>query len=171
MPYRFPHSNFSRKMTLNEQLARQLKDLFLTGQWIGTDLNLKAQLDDVDVEMANAKYESLNTVALLAFHLNYYLEGVLNVFKGGSLDIRDKYSYDMPPITTQEEWETMRENIYRNAEYFVYLVEHMPASQLTDPFTDEKYGTYQRNLIGILEHSYYHLGQIVLIKKLLKTRK
>jgi len=41
---------------------------------------------------------------------------------------------------------------------------------LTDDFTDEKYGTYQRNLIGILEHSYYHLGQIVLIKKLLKTQ-
>ena len=158
-------------MTLNQQLAKQLRDLFLSGQWIGTNLNLKAQLDDVDVEMANAKYESLNTIALLAFHLNYYLEGVMNVFKGGTLDIKDKYSYDMLPITTQEEWETMRDNIYRNAEYFIYLVEQMQASQLADAFTDEKYGTYQRNLIGILEHSFYHLGQIVLIKKLLKNQK
>ncbi|HMR90431.1 MAG TPA: DUF1572 domain-containing protein [Saprospiraceae bacterium] len=157
-------------MTLNEQLAKQLKDLFLTGQWIGMDLNLKAQLDDVDVEMANTHYESLNTIALLSFHLNYYLEGVINVFKGGTLDIRDKYSYDMPTITSQQEWDTMRENIYRNAEYFVYLVEQMPTSQLNDAFTDEKYGTYLRNLMGILEHSYYHLGQIVLIKKLLKTK-
>jgi hypothetical protein len=61
-------------MTLNEQLAKQIKDLFLTGQWIGTNLNLKAQLDDVDFNLANAKYESLNSIALLAFHLNYYLE-------------------------------------------------------------------------------------------------
>ena len=58
-------------MTLNEQIAKQLKDLFLTGQWIGTNLKLKAQLDDVDLEMANARYESLNSIALLAFHLNY----------------------------------------------------------------------------------------------------
>jgi len=157
-------------MTLNQQLGKQIKDLFLSGQWIGPDLNLKAQLDDVDVTMANARYESLNTIALLAFHLNYYLEGVINVFKGGTLDIRDKYSYDMPAVTSQEEWETMRANIYRNAEYFIYLVEKMPTSQLTDDFTDPKYGTYQRNLIGILEHSYYHLGQIVLIKKLLKIK-
>ncbi len=158
-------------MTLNEQIARQLKDLFLTGQWIGTNLNLKAQLDDVDLEMANARYESLNTIALLAFHLNYYVEGVINVLKGGTLDIKDKYSFDMSPITSQEEWDIMRESIYRNAEYLVFLVDHMPLSQLTDPFTDEKYGTYFRNLIGILEHSYYHLGQIVLIKKLLNIRK
>jgi uncharacterized damage-inducible protein DinB len=157
-------------MTLNEQIAKQLKDLFLTGQWIGTDLNLKAQLDDVDVEMANTKYESLNTIALLAFHLNYYLEGVMNVFKGGTLDIRDKYSYDMQRITSPEDWNTMRENIYRNAEYFVYLVEQMPTSQLNDAFTEEKYGTYLRNLMGILEHSYYHLGQIVLIKKLIRAK-
>lgn len=157
-------------MSLNEQIAKQLKDLFLTGQWIGTNLNLKAQLDDVDVEMANTTYESLNTIAMLAFHINYYLEGVMNVFKGGTLDIRDQYSYDMPSITSQQEWDTMRENIYRNAEYFVYLVEQMPTSKLNDPFTDEKYGTYLRNLMGMLEHSYYHLGQIVLIKKLLKNK-
>lgn len=156
-------------MTLNEQLAKQLRDLFLTGQWIGPDLNLKAQLDDVDVEEANAKYESLNTIALLAFHLNYYLEGVINVFKGGTLDIKDKFSYDMPLMTSQEEWDTMRKNIFRNAEYFITLVEQMPTSQLNDAFSDEKYGTYHRNLLGILEHSYYHLGQIVLIKKLLRN--
>jgi hypothetical protein len=157
-------------MTLNEQLAKQLKDLFLSGQWIGTDLNLKAQLQDVDISMANAKYESLNTIAILAFHLNYYLEGMIKVFKSGSLDIRDQYSYDMTPITSQVEWDTMRDNVFRNAEYFVYLVEQMPTSQLQDAFTDEKYGTYLRNILGMLEHSYYHLGQIVLIKKLLKNK-
>lgn len=157
-------------MTLNEQLAKQLKDLFLTGQWIGPNLNLKAQLDDVDFAMANTRYGSLNTIALLAFHINYYLEGVLNVLKGGSLDIRDKFSYDMPSITSQQEWDIMRENIYRNAEYFVMLIEQMPASKLHDPFTDEKYGSYLKNLMGMLEHSYYHLGQIVLIKKLIREK-
>lgn len=157
-------------MSLNEQIAKQLRELFLSGQWIGNDLNLKSQLDDVDVEMANTKYQSLNSIALLAFHLNYYLEGVMNVFKGGPLVIRDKYSYDMPPITSQKEWDTVRENIYRNAEYFIYLVEQMPTSQLNDAFTDEKYGNYLRNLMGVLEHSYYHLGQIVLIKKLIKVK-
>lgn len=86
------------------------------------------------------------------------------------MDIKDKYSFDMTPLASQEEWDTMRHNIYRNAEYFVKLVEQMPPSQLKDPFTDEKYGTYLRNLMGLLEHSYYHLGQIVIIKKLLSSK-
>lgn len=154
-------------MQLNEQLSKQLNDLFLSGQWVGTNLNLKAQLDDVNFEMAVAKYNSLNSIAMLAFHINYYLEGLMTVFNGGSLDIKDKFSYDMPPISSQEEWDAMRSGIYRNAECFVELVEQMTLSQLDEPFVDEKYGTYLRNLIGMLEHSYYHLGQIVLIKKLL----
>lgn len=157
-------------MKLNEQISKQLKDLFLTGQWVGTNLNLKAQLDDVSFEMAVTKYDSLNTIAMLAFHINYYLEGVMEVFKGGNLEIKDKYSYDLPPISSQAEWDAMRLKIYQNAENFVLLVEQMPLARLDEPFTDEKYGTYLRNLIGMLEHSYYHLGQIVLIKKLVLSQ-
>jgi len=157
-------------MKLNEQISKQLKDLFLTGQWVGTNLNLKTQLDDVSFEMAVTKYDSLNTIAMLAFHINYYLEGVMEVFKGGNLEIKDKYSYDLPPISSQAEWDAMRSKIYQNAENFVLLVEQMPLARLDEPFTDEKYGTYLRNLIGMLEHSYYHLGQIVLIKKLVLSQ-
>ncbi|MGN6163930.1 MAG: hypothetical protein ACTHOF_05245 [Flavisolibacter sp.] len=43
----------------------------------------------------------------------------------------------------------------------------MADSKLDEIFVDEKYGTYYRNLQGIIEHTHYHLGQIVLIKKLL----
>ena len=35
----------------------------------------------------------------------------------------------------------------------------------------EKYGNYFRNLTGIIEHLHYHLGQIVLIKKLIAEGK
>ena len=35
------------------------------------------------------------------------------------------------------------------------------------PFIDAKYGTFLRNIEGVIEHSYYHLGQISLIRKLI----
>ena len=38
---------------------------------------------------------------------------------------------------------------------------------MKENFVDEKYGTFQRNIEAMIEHSYYHLGQIVLIKKML----
>jgi len=43
----------------------------------------------------------------------------------------------------------------------------MPDKKLNEIFVNEKYGTYLRNIEAVIEHSYYHLGQIVLIKKLI----
>jgi hypothetical protein len=33
-------------------------------------------------------------------------------------------------------------------------------------FVDAKYGDYARNIEGVIEHSYYHLGQVVLVRKM-----
>jgi hypothetical protein len=30
---------------------------------------------------------------------------------------------------------------------------------------EEKYGSVLRNIMGVIEHTHYHLGQIVLLKK------
>lgn len=56
---------------------------------------------------------------------------------------------------------------WNDAEEFASLIERMSEDKLKRVFVDEKYGTYQRNIDGIIEHSYYHLGQIVMIKKIL----
>jgi hypothetical protein len=32
-------------------------------------------------------------------------------------------------------------------------------------FDDGKYGTVLRNILGLIEHTHYHLGQIVILKK------
>ena len=47
----------------------------------------------------------------------------------------------------------------------------MPEDQLEAVFTDEKYGKYRRNLEGMIEHSYYHLGQVTIIKKMIRETK
>ena len=43
----------------------------------------------------------------------------------------------------------------------------MSAEKLEDVFFDEKYGTYLRNIEGMIEHCYYHLGQVSLIRKMI----
>ena len=45
----------------------------------------------------------------------------------------------------------------------------MPEERLDENFVDEKYGNYTRNIDGMIEHSYYHLGQISLIKKIINA--
>ena len=47
----------------------------------------------------------------------------------------------------------------------------MTDEKLFSPFIREEYADYFRNLIGMLEHAYYHFGQIVIIKKLIRNNK
>ena len=106
----------------------------------------------------------------MAQHIHYYINGVKNVFKGGTLDIKDQFSFDFPPIQSQQEWNDFLQKFWNDAEEFASLIEQMPDEKLNEDFVNPKYGTYLRNIDGMIEHSYYHLGQISLIKKLLNNK-
>ena len=149
-----------------KQISNRFREVILNGQWVA-NTNYKEQLLNLTWEQANKKIGTLNTIADLTFHINYYIAGVLNVFEVGSLNIRDKYSFNTTPITSQKDWEKLINSFWNNAEKFANLVELMSDKKLDEFFVDEKYGNYQRNINGIIEHSYYHLGQITLIKKIL----
>ncbi|MGH1435950.1 MAG: DinB family protein [Lewinella sp.] len=149
------------------QLAKQFREVYLNGDWIAKT-NLKAEVEDMDWKLATTPVGKLNTIALLVFHMNYYVAGVLQVLEGGTLDIRDKYSFDAPPIQSQSEWEALLNKAWQNAEQFAIKVEQLTQQQLQAPFVKEEYGTYERNIDAMIEHGYYHLGQIVLQKKILE---
>jgi len=152
-------------MTLPQQIARQLKEMYFGPSFTGS--YFKEHLDDLTWQQATTQVQDLNTIALLTFHINYYVSAVLQVLKGGALDAHDKYSYDMPPIQSQEDWEKLLAKFWSEAEEFAKLVEQMPEEKLLSFFEKEKYGNYFRNLVGMLEHSHYHLGQIAIIRKLI----
>lgn len=151
------------------KLASRFREIILNGTWVA-NTNYKDQLSNLNWEIAITKFDSLHTISVLAQHIHYYINGVKNVFKGGTLDIKDKYSFDFPPIKSQNDWELFLTKFWNDAEAFATLMEQMPQQKLNQVFVDEKYGTYQRNIDGIIEHSYYHLGQITLIKKLIQNK-
>lgn len=148
-----------------EEIAKHLRGLYFGGNW--TSVNVKNTIESVTLPEATIKISTLNTIAVLVYHINYYIEGVLPVFKEGKLDIKDKFSFDAPSFASEEEWRCFKNKVLHNAELLVSEIEKLPKEQLFQPFTNEKYGTYYRNLHGIIEHTHYHLGQIVVIKKLL----
>lgn len=153
-------------MKRNLSLANRLREILLNGHWIA-NTNYCEQLQSVNWQQAIQKVHHLNTIAALTYHINYYLAGLLSAFDNGKLEIRDKYSYDLPPIQSEEGWNKLITDFLSNSEKFANAVEQMDDSIFDQPFIDEKYGTYLRNIEGVIEHSYYHLGQMVLIKKIL----
>lgn len=154
-------------MKLSNYLADRLREIFTEGTWVlGT--NFKAQIIDLDWKQATQKVEDFNTIAALTFHIHYYIAGVAQVLKGGSLDIRDKYSFDAPPITSAQDWSNLVHQFCLDSEAFIELVEEMSNEKLLSDFVDPQYGSYFRNIDAIIEHTYYHLGQLILIKKRLQ---
>lgn len=152
-------------MNLPAQLAKHLKDVHFGGNW--TSSNLKDNLTDVNWQQATTQVNSFNTIATLVYHVNYYISAVLKVLQGGPLEASDKYSFDLPPIESQRDWDNLLDKTFADAETFALLIEQLPEHKLWESFADEKYGTYYRNIQGIIEHTHYHLGQIALIKKIL----
>ena len=152
-------------MSLNTQMAQHLRDVHFGGNW--TSSNLKDNLADVSWQQATIRVGSLNSIAALVYHMNYFVNVVLKVMQGKPLDAHDKYSFDLPPIQSQEDWDRLLDKAWADADELARLIEQMPESKLWDDFADAKYGNYYRNLQGIIEHCHYHLGQVVVVKKMI----
>lgn len=148
-------------------LANRLREVLLNGHWIA-NTNYKQQIESVTWQQAVQKVDGLNTIAALTFHINYYLNGLINALEKGTLEISDRYSFDLPLIQSKGDWDKLMDAFLNNAERFASLIEKMNDDQLEAPFIAEPYGDYYRNIEGVIEHSYYHLGQISLLKKLVK---
>ena len=154
-------------MRLNEYLADRLKEVFTEGKWVlGT--NFKEQIIALHWKQATEKIDDFKTIADLTFHIDYYIAGVANVLKGGTLDIRDKYSFDYPTIESEQDWRNLVNKFCLDSEEFIELVKKMTDKKILSDFVDKQYGNYYRNFDAMIEHTYYHLGQIILIKKRIK---
>lgn len=155
-------------MNLTGQIAKQFREVYFGGNW--TSVNLKDSLAGLSWQQATTKVYSLNTIAALVYHMNYFVSATLKTLEGEPLDAHDKYSFDLPPIQSGQDWEKLLDKTWMDAEKFAGLVEQLPETKLWDDFSDNKYGNYYRNIHGIIEHNHYHLGQIVVVKKILLQR-
>jgi hypothetical protein len=123
-------------MARNLAIANRLREVLLNGKWIA-NTNFKEQILSISWQQAIQRVGNLNTIALLTFHINYYLGGLLNVFNGGGLEIRDKYSFDLPEIKSEEDWNKLISEFLSNSEMFANKIEQMEECMLDQSFVDE----------------------------------
>ena len=153
-------------MKNTKNLALRLREVILNGKWIA-NTNYKNEIEHLDWKDATRKIQSFNTVAILSQHIHYYIQGILNVYTNGKLEIKDQYSFDFPPISSQKDWERFKLKFWEDTKELAQCIERMTEKELLQVFVDKKYGDYSRNINAMIEHAYYHLGQLVLIKKMI----
>ncbi|MEM1215761.1 MAG: DUF1572 domain-containing protein, partial [Bacteroidota bacterium] len=128
-----------------QQLSARFREVMLSGKWIA-NTNFHEQVADLRWQEATRQIGTLNTIAALTFHLGYYIKGVQAVLDGGELTIRDKFSFDCPPIGSAADWEALRSDTLGSAERFAQSVAQLTDEQLDSVFVKAAYGTYRRNL-------------------------
>ncbi len=150
------------------QIANHLMQAYQGGNW--TSVSLKETLEGITWQQAIAQVEGLNSLATLLVHCAYYVSVAIKVLSTGVLEGKDTESFILPPIENQQHWEALVEKAFAEAEQLAGLIEKLPDTILGDDYTDAKYGSYYRNLHGMIEHLHYHLGQMVLIKKIINKQ-
>lgn len=154
-------------MTLASEIARHLRAVYFGGNW--TSVNFKDILSNINHIQATTKLGELHTIAGLTYHTNYYITGVNKVLLGGKLETRDQFSFDCPILETEVDWQRLVKKSLADAEEFAGHIEHLDDDLFAKHFVDKKFGSYYGNLNGIIEHCHYHLGQIMVIKKLIEN--
>lgn len=155
-------------MNLSTFTAKHFREIYFGGNWTGSCF--KNVMADITWQEAITQIHSCNTIATLFFHSGYYYtSALLDVLNGRELTAKDELSFAHPPISSQKDWEELMNTTWMAAENTAQLIEKLPPSIFEENFVLEKYGTYHRNIYGTIEHAHYHLGQMVIIKKLLRT--
>ena len=153
-------------MSKKDFIVERLNEVLLNGRWVA-NTNIKQQIETITWQQAIQKVGKLNTIAALTFHITYYIKGVANVLVGGPLEIRDKFSFDMPKINSESDWNELVNDFVSSSEKFIHVVQQMDETKMDENFVETKYGSYEKNIVGIIEHCYYHLGQISLLKRMI----
>lgn len=154
-------------MKITEQIARHIINVHEGDNW--TEVNLKDTLNDVSVVEASTRtIASANTIASLLHHLTYWNRVMMDRIRGINVEIPDSNGFGGTAIDSEEEWENLKEDNLRSAHELAAAVRRFPDHQLESPILPE-HSTAYKNLQGTSEHIHYHLGQIVILKQLIRS--
>jgi len=152
-------------MQLAPIVAKHIQEV-VRGNW--TDIYLEDTIADVAYTEAVALPAGIsNSIATLLNHLIFYNDVVLERLKGNDPLIDCANGFD-PKASNEEEWQQLKVasiDCFKRLADFVKKLPDEKLWELTPGGTDTCYKT----LHGISEHAHYHLGQIVLLKKIIKN--
>ncbi len=153
-------------MKLTDHIAQHITDVHTGDNW--TDVNIKDTLQNISLQEAvTVTSSSANTIAALLYHITFYNGVVLERLKGNIPFISDANGFDVPVLSKEDDWLELQEKNYHSAQSLADAVKQFPEEKLFEPVIPGSSIAY-KTLHGVIEHTHYHLGQIVIIKKLAK---
>jgi hypothetical protein len=154
-------------MKLTSLIAQHIIDVHQGGNW--TEVDLTSTLQDVTLEEATTRTQaSPNTIASLLNHITYWNRVIIQRAQGIQVQINDVNGYDHPLLLTEEDWQDLKKDNIQSAHELETAITQFDESKLFEPILPD-YTTAYKNFQGNVEHVHYHLGQIVILKKLIRN--
>lgn len=131
--------------------------------WVG--VNFKTALQGLNAEIAGkVNIENSNSIWMLTAHVIYWRTAVVNRLNG-TLDAPPFHDFGLPEEFTDENWKQLLKDFELTYHQLINTIKHFNEKKLHEP-SPVKEQTYFDLMLGCLQHDAYHLGQLMLLKKI-----
>ncbi len=156
-------------MNITSLIAQHLLAVHEGNNW--TDVNIADVLKDVTTQEASTLTPaSRNTIEALLHHITYWNRIMVQRINGIKVEISESNGFKTLPLLTDADWNHLKEDNIASAHELSKAIMSVNERRLPQPIIEDYSSTY-KNLQGTVEHVHYHLGQIVLIKNLMRALK
>ena len=147
-----------------KRIAKLLDDIYQGSPWI--DVNLTGTLENITVEQAAKKISpQWNTIWEIVNHLISWRLNVLErIQKKVMASPADNY---FAPVKheTEEAWQNTLKKLEDSQQQWMLVLKKFKGKDLEKNYPTNGMSYYE-HIQGIIQHDAYHLGQIVLLAKL-----
>ncbi|MBC7935002.1 MAG: DinB family protein [Rhizobacter sp.] len=150
-------------MKENQRLKKLLDDHFSGDPWI--DVPLLKSLDGITAKDAARSIHGLNSIWQIVHHMTCWRETILERVKGKKIPSPADNYFALIEDLSSKAWV----NAIKRLKESQKDLQHYLSVEFTDPDVSPEGSSYTRYelLQGILQHDAYHLGQVILIRKML----
>ena len=144
-------------MSESKRISNLYQSIYNGNPWL--EVTLAATLEDISAEQAYRKINpNLNTIWEIVNHLKRVQ---------GETVITPDHNYFVPVIDPSEvAWAQSLQTLAKSQESWNAFFEDFDDSDLAKVYPANNH-TFYEHIHGIIQHDVYHLGQIVILKKLL----
>lgn len=154
-------------MDIKSLVSQHIREV-LKGNW--SDIFLTDVLQDVTLDEANFIPPSKNSIAMLVHHLKFYNDVVILRLQNDTRPVNyETNGFDVPVLSSGESWQQLKEDTFSSFIKLAEEVEAMPEGKLFE-LTPSGSATFYKTLHGVVEHAHYHMGQMMIIKKLIRNK-
>ena len=152
-------------MLESKRISNLYQSIYNGNPWL--EVTLEKTLSDITAEQAYRKINpNLNTIWEIVNHLIQWRRNILRRVEGETV-ITPDHNYFVPVLDSSEAaWEQSLQYLEISQEQWKSFFDNFDDVDFEKIYPNNNH-TYYEHIHGIIQHDVYHLGQIVILKKLL----